>query len=232
MPEPRLLSELHEGVLTLTLNRPDKLNAIDHALASGLLHALEAASTDPAVRALHLRGMGRAFCAGRDVSAAPTEDDLRLVQGVATALVRNAKPVVAEVHGWTVGAGLEWMLCADIVVAAENTRFKLPEASLGVFVTGGLTVTLPAVAGLARAKAIALLGEEFGARQALEWGLVWKLVDDAERGEASRRTARALAALEPRVVAQFKRVFNLLGLEAFDRAVIEESATQRQLAQG
>ena len=68
-----------------------------------------------------------------------------LVQGVASAIVRNPKPVIAEVHGWTVGAGLEWMLDADITIAADTTCFKLPEASLGVFVTGGLSATLPAM---------------------------------------------------------------------------------------
>ena len=112
-----------------------------------MLDAIAAAGSDEAVRVLLLRGAGRAFCAGRDVGAPPTEQDLQLVQAVAAALVALPKPVVAAVHGWTLGAGLEWMLDADIVVAAESSRFKLPEASLGVFVTGGLTATLPASAG-------------------------------------------------------------------------------------
>jgi 2-(1,2-epoxy-1,2-dihydrophenyl)acetyl-CoA isomerase len=92
------------------------------------------------------------------------------VQAVAAALVSLPKPVVAAVHGWTLGAGLEWMLDADVVIAAKSSRFRLPEASLGVFVTGGLTATLPAFAGLARAKGLMLLGEEFGAAEAHAWG--------------------------------------------------------------
>lgn len=229
MPEPKLLSDTRDGVLTLTLNRPDKLNAIDNELAGRLLAALEAGGADTAVCALRLRGNGRAFCAGRDVSAAPTEKDLVLVQAVARAIVRCPKPVLAEVHGWTVGAGLEWMLDADIVVAAESTRFRLPEASIGVFVTGGLTATLPAAVGLARAKALTMLGEEFSARQALDWGMVCKVVADQDLDDASWRVAATLASLAPAVVAQFKRVFNLLGLEAFDRAIEEENTTQRLL---
>jgi 2-(1,2-epoxy-1,2-dihydrophenyl)acetyl-CoA isomerase len=230
MPEPKLLTDARDGILTLTLNRPDKLNAIDNELATDLLGALEAAAANEAVRAIRLRGNGRAFCAGRDVSAAPTEDDLVLVQAVAGAIVRNPKPVVAEVHGWTVGAGLEWMLDADIVVAADNARFKLPEASLGVFVTGGLTATLPAIAGLSRAKALTFLGEEFSAGQALEWGLVWKVVAHEDVQDASWSLAATLAKLAPNVAAQYKRVFNLIGLQAFDQAVAQENQTQRLLS--
>jgi len=228
-PSPKLLQQLDEGVLTLTLNRPDKLNAIDNELAGALLQALEKAAEDPGVRSIRLRGEGRAFCAGRDVSAPPTEQDLVLVQAVASAIVHSPRPVVAEVHGWTVGAGLEWMLDADVVVAAENTRFKLPEASLGVFVTGGLTATLPALAGLARAKALMLLGEEFNAVQAQAWGLIWQVAPAPALPALGLQIARRLADLKPEVAASFKRVLNQIGLPDFDRAVTEESRAQRLL---
>ncbi|HEY9094977.1 MAG TPA: enoyl-CoA hydratase-related protein, partial [Hydrogenophaga sp.] len=172
-----VISELREGVMTLTLNRPDKLNAINNALAQDLLGALGAAAGDSSVRVVRLRGAGRAFCAGRDVGAPPTDRDLELVQAVAQAIVRLPQPVVAEVHGWTLGAGLEWMLDADLVVAGRSARFRLPEASLGVFVTGGLSATLQAMVGLARARALLLLGEAFDAQQALDWGLVYRVVE-------------------------------------------------------
>jgi len=229
MSETKLLTDSRDGVLTLTLNRPEKLNAIDNDLSRSLLQALEAGAVDGDVRVIRLRGNGRAFCAGRDVSAAPTEDDLVLVQAVAKAIVRNPKLVLAEVHGWTVGAGFEWMLDADVVVAAQGTRFKLPEASLGVFVTGGLSATLAATIGLSRAKALTLIGEVFTADQALAWGLVWKVVEDSGLEEASWNAAAKLATLNPLVAAQFKRVFNLLGLATFDRAVEEENMAQRLL---
>jgi 2-(1,2-epoxy-1,2-dihydrophenyl)acetyl-CoA isomerase len=229
MSETKLLTDSRDGVLTLTLNRPEKLNAIDNELSRSLLQALEAGAVDEDVRVIRLRGNGRAFCAGRDVSTSPTEDDLVLVQAVAKSIVRNPKLVLAEVHGWTVGAGFEWMLDADVVVAAESTRFKLPEASLGVFVTGGLSATLGATIGLARAKALTLFGEVFTADQALAWGLVWKVVGDSGLEEASWNAAVELATLRPLVAAQFKRVFNLLGLATFDRAVEEENRAQRVL---
>jgi 2-(1,2-epoxy-1,2-dihydrophenyl)acetyl-CoA isomerase len=228
----KLLTHTDEGVLTLTLNRPDKLNAIDNELADALLRALDAARDDALVRVIRLRGAGRAFCAGRDVSAAPTEQDLVLAQSVSQALVSHPRPVLAEVHGWTVGAGFEWMLNADVVVAAEGTRFKLPEAALGVFVTGGLSATLPAMAGLARAKALTLLGDEFSARQARDWGLIWQVVPDAALQASGLQTAQRLAALKPDVAAQFKRVLNQIGLAGFDQAVAEECRTQRLLQTG
>ena len=229
MSETKLLTDSRDGVLTLTLNRPGKLNAIDNELSRRLLQALEAGAVDEDVRVIRLRGNGRAFCAGRDVSASPTEDDLVLVQAVATSIVRNPKLILAEVHGWTVGAGFEWTLDADVVVAAESTRFKLPEASLGVFVTGGLSATLAATIGLARAKALTLFGEELTAHQAFAWGLVWKVVGDSGLDEASWSAAVKLATLKPLVASQFKRVFNLLGLATFDRAVEEENMAQRLL---
>ncbi|MBS0339425.1 MAG: enoyl-CoA hydratase/isomerase family protein [Proteobacteria bacterium] len=215
--------------MTLTLNRPGKLNAIDNPLAQALLDALDAAAADAGVRAVLVRGNGKAFCAGRDVSAAPTERDLELVQAVANSLVRLDKPVLFAVHGWTIGGGLEWMLNADIAIAASTSRFRFPEASLGVFVTGGLSATLPAYAGLARAKALTLLGEEFSAEQACDWGLVWKVVAPEELEAVSTELAHRLATLQPAVARHFKRVFNQVGLASFDTAQRLETEAQQSL---
>lgn len=229
MPATPLLLDRDGGVLTLTLNRPDKLNAIDNPLADALLDALRSAAADPAVRAIRLRGHGRAFCAGRDVSAPPTERDLELVQAVARAIVTHRCPVIVAVHGWTVGAGFEWMMNADVVVAANDTRFKLPEASLGVFVTGGLVATLPAAVGPMRAKALTLLGEAFDAQKALAWGLIYRCVPVDELDAVSLAAARQIAALAPEVASAFKRVLNQIGLEGFDRAIEAENNVQRSL---
>ena len=227
--KPLITQRSDDGVMTLTLNRPGKLNAIDNPLAQALLDALDAAAADAGVRAVLVRGNGKAFCAGRDVSAAPTERDLELVQAVANSLVRLDKPVLFAVHGWTIGGGLEWMLNADIAIAANSSRFRFPEASLGVFVTGGLSATLPAYAGLARAKALTLLGEEFSAEQAHDWGLVWKVVAPDELESVSAQLARRLAALQPAVARHFKRVFNQVGLASFDTAQRLETAAQQSL---
>jgi 2-(1,2-epoxy-1,2-dihydrophenyl)acetyl-CoA isomerase len=230
MTLPTLLQDQRDGILTLTLNRPDKLNAVDADLAQSLLQALQRAAADATVRVVVLRGQGRAFCAGRDVSRPPTDQDLVDVQAVSQVLVGMPQPVVAAVQGWTVGAGLEWMLDADVVIASSDARFKLPEASIGVFVTGGITATLPACAGLARAKALMLLGETFTAAEAQAWGLVWRLVEPSALDDEVARVAGALAALRPEVVSRFKRVLNDVGLASFSRAVALECDAQRSLA--
>jgi len=225
-----LRSELNEGVLTLRLDRPKRLNAIDEPTAEALLVALRRAAEAVEVRVVVLRGSGRAFSAGRDVSAAPTDTILALVQDVARAIVALPKPVVVAVHGWVVGAGVEWMLAADIVVAARGARFKLPEIGLGVFVTGGITATLPRYAGLARAKGLLLLGEEFSAADALLWGLVWSVVDEAALDGEVVRVAQRLAGFEPHAVARFKRVLNELNLDRFEVALRTEARMQTELA--
>jgi 2-(1,2-epoxy-1,2-dihydrophenyl)acetyl-CoA isomerase len=230
MAASKLIMGVQDGVLTLSLNRPEKLNAIDNDLARDLLSALATASSDPSVRVVVVNGNGKAFCAGRDISTAPTDEDLVLVQAVSMAIVDLTKPLIAAVHGWTVGAGLEWMLNADVVIAASSARFKLPEASIGVFVTGGLTATLPAYAGLARAKALMLLGEEFSPTQALDWGLLWRVVAPDQLDSETRRVARQIASLRPEVVSQYKRVLNAVGLPNFQRAIELESEAQRAIA--
>jgi len=229
MSNSKLLLERADAVLTLVLNRPDKLNAIDNELADQLLDGLSVAETDPEVRVVRVRGNGRAFCAGRDISSPPTDRDLELVQAVSHKIVAMPKPVVAAVHGWTVGAGLEWMMNADIVFAAQGSRFKLPEAQLGVFVTGGLMATLPATVGLHRAKALMLLGHEFNATQAVEWGIATASPTEDALDRTSLEACTRLAALNPSVAAEFKRVLNLVGLPAFEAAVLEECAVQRRL---
>ena len=224
-----LQTELAEGVLTLRLNRPERLNAIDEATAQALLDALRSAAASAEVRVIVLRGNGRAFCAGRDVSEAPTAAILALVQDVSRAIVGSTRPVVAAVHGWAVGAGVEWMLDADIVIAARGARFKLPEIGLGVFVTGGITHTLAAYAGLARAKELLLLGEEFSATDAERWGLIASVVDDDRLDAETARVAARLAGFEPAVVGRFKRVLNAMNLEGFEEALAAEARMQMEL---
>ena len=224
-----LQSEQIGHILTLRLNRPERLNAINEATARELLTGLTEAERSPDVHVIVLRGNGRAFCAGRDVSEPPTPEILTLVQDVSKAMVRCSKPIVVAVHGWVVGAGVEWMLDGDIVVAARSARLKLPEAGIGVFVTGGVSATLPAMAGMARAKGAMLLGEEFSAADAERWGLIWKVADDDALDAEILRIAQRLAALKPDVVRRFKRVLNEIGLERFDRAIALETQMQTEL---
>jgi 2-(1,2-epoxy-1,2-dihydrophenyl)acetyl-CoA isomerase len=168
-----------EGVLELRLNRPQRLNALTLALAKELLAAIRAADADPAVRVIVLRGEGeRGFCAGKDRDDPATSEFVEVLQGIGAALIGTAKPVVASVQGWAVGAGLEILLACDIVLARRDAQFMLPEINVGLFGTGGVLALLPRAVGLAKAKGALMLGQAISAEQAERWGLIWALVDD------------------------------------------------------
>lgn len=199
-----------EGVLVLRLNRPQRLNALTLALTNELVAALLAADADPEVRVIVLQGEGRAFTAGKDRDDPATPEFVHALQQLACTLMDCPKPVVAAVQGRAVGAGVEILLNCDIVVAARDAKFMLPEVNVGLFGTGGVLALLPRAIGLARAKGALLLGQEFSAEQAERWGLVWTLADDA--GVQALAIARQLAGSDPRILAEIKQ---LLHREAF-----------------
>ena len=195
-----------EGVLQLRLNRPERLNALTAALAKELLDAVLAANADTEVRAILLSGEGRAFCAGKDLDEPAGVGLMELLQQLASALMDSPKPVLAAVQGWAVGAGLELLLNCDIVVAAPDARFKLPEVSVGLFGTGGVLALLPRKIGLARAKGALMLGEEFSATQAEQWGLIWSVSHDAQ--QEAQRLATQLAVASPAILGQIKALLH------------------------
>jgi enoyl-CoA hydratase/carnithine racemase len=209
-----LSQDAGEGVRLITLNRPQRLNAILPELLEDLLAALDAAARDEAVRALLLTGAGRAFCAGDDLKdfaaqvgdAAGTRAYVERIQDVTRALALGDKPVVGAIRGWAVGGGLEWVINCDLAIAAEGTRFFFPEVSWGLFVTGGVTSQLPRLVGLRKARELILFGERFDAAQALDWGLLWQVVPDAELMAAALAAARRIAALPPGPVRALKRI--------------------------
>ncbi|MFI4988788.1 MAG: enoyl-CoA hydratase/isomerase family protein, partial [Alphaproteobacteria bacterium] len=211
-----VLSECRDGVATITLNRPARLNAINPALVSGLAAALRAADEDAAVRAVVLRGAGRAFCAGDDLKEfaeqhrSPEEARayVEQIQAVTRAISLGNKMVVGAIHGWAVGGGLEWVINCDLAIMAEGTRCFFPEIGLGVFVTGGVTTLLPKLVGLGKARELILFGERFDARAALAMGIAWKVVPEASLFAVAEETARRIASLPPKQVSDLKRVLN------------------------
>ena len=211
-----VLSELDGGVRTVTLNRPRRLNAINHALIADLATALEGANRDPATRVILLRGAGRAFCAGDDLkefdeqTGAPAEVRrmVERLQHVTRLLVLGEKPVVGAIHGWAVGGGLEWAINCDLALWAEEARGFFPELSLGLFVTGGVTTLLPRLVGLQKTRELILFGEKFDGRAAAEMGIAWKAVPEADLFATAAETARRVAALPGARVRDLKRVVN------------------------
>ncbi|HEY1917886.1 MAG TPA: GNAT family N-acetyltransferase [Streptosporangiaceae bacterium] len=191
--------ELEESVARIYLNRPHRLNAVVPELTAGLVAALHRAERDGA-RVAVLAGRGRAFCAGHDLKEpVPPETVLATrrrvdgIQEVTRAIRRFAGPVVAAVHGYALGAGCEFALGCDLVVAAQDAQFGFPEVSVGLSVTGGISRLLPLLVGPVRAKELLLLGERFGADRALELGLVNRVAPAGEHEQVAGEIAARLA---------------------------------------
>jgi enoyl-CoA hydratase/carnithine racemase len=209
-----LTEEPGDGVRVVTLNRPQRLNAITPELLEDLIAALQAADSDPAIRAIVLTGTGRAFCAGDDLKEfgsqskdeATTRAYIERIQDVTRTILLGDTPVIGAIRGWAVGGGLEWVVNCDFTIAAEGTRFFFPETSLGVFVTGGVTELLPRLVGLQRARALIMLSERFDAAQAQEWGLILKVVPDVDLMTEALALARRIAALPTGPVRALRRI--------------------------
>ena len=203
-----ILTHTDEGVLEIRLNRPDKLNALTLAMAREILACMNDGLHDAQVRAILLRGEGRAFCAGKDRDDPPASAFVTVLQDLARALMNTAKPVVAAVHGWVIGAGLELMLNSDIAIAAHSARFMLPEVNVGLFGTGAVASLLPRSVGLQKAKGMLMLGSEVSAADAERWGLIWAVTDDEHLVAEARRLAKQLAASAPSVLGAMKALLH------------------------
>lgn len=212
-PQAVLLDERSEGVATLTLNRPDALNALNAELRGELLAALNQARRDDSVRSVVLTGAGRGFCAGADLRGGSDEREYRrvlaaeynpLIQAIRTL----AKPVVASVNGVAAGAGMSLALAADIVVASAEARFVPAFNRIGLVPDSGLTRTLVRALGRHRAMEILLGEREVSAAEAHESGLVAAVVTAERLPEATRELAQRLAAGPTRAIGLTKRLVN------------------------
>ena len=198
-----VLVSLEAGVLRVTLNRPEKLNALNPEMHQLVRRALERALDEVEVRVVLLTGAGRGFCAGqdlseRDVSPGAAAIDLSVSLGshynpIVRRLRELPKPVVCAVNGVAAGAGANLALACDIVIAARSASFVQSFARIGLVPDSGGTWFLPRLVGAARAMGLALLGEKLTAEQAVEWGLIWKVFDDAKLMDESLQLARTLA---------------------------------------
>ncbi|MEL0553118.1 2-(1,2-epoxy-1,2-dihydrophenyl)acetyl-CoA isomerase PaaG [Raoultella lignicola] len=198
-----ILSEVEQGVMTITLNRPDRLNSFNDLMHQQLATCLTQAERDDAVRCLLITGAGRGFCAGQDLNdrnvdpSGPAPDLGLSVERFYNPLVRRLaalpKPVIAAVNGVAAGAGATLALGCDLVLAARSANFVMAFSKLGLVPDCGGSWFLPRVAGRARAMGLALLGEKLSAEQAEQWGMIWQLVEDAELADTSRQLARHLA---------------------------------------
>ena len=228
------------GVATITLNRPEALNAWTRALGEELHAALQSAGQNPEARAIVLTGAGRAFSSGADLRTGFQLDEdgrpdvltpLREVFNPLILLVRALpKPVIAAVNGPAAGIGCSLALAADLVVAAESAYFLLAFANIGLTLDGGASAFLAARLGHARAFELAFLGERLPAPRALEWGLINRVVPDSQLEAEAGALAAQLAAGPPGSYASIKQTINDRLYPGLERLLDDEAVLQQERA--
>jgi 2-oxoglutaroyl-CoA hydrolase len=199
------------GVATITLDVPGKLNRVSMAARDGLRTAFEELGADDGVRVVVLAGAGdRAFTAGGDIPGfmERSPEELSRLHWNVAAPERCPKPVIARLHGYAFGVGLELALACDFRVAADDVQLALPEITLGMIPGSGGTQRLVRLVGLARAKDMVLRGRRVGAEEALSWGLVTQVVPRQRLDEATAALAAELAGAAPLAVRVAKRVLD------------------------
>jgi enoyl-CoA hydratase len=219
-----------EGVATITLNEPERRNAITVDLAHELSSTLTELDANPSIRAIVVTGAGDAFCAGADRAALASADELTLRQIYQSFLaVGTVKvPTIAAVNGPAVGAGLNLALACDIRVAGESAIFDTRFLALGVHCGGGASWMLNRAVGTAAASAMLVFGEPVDGSRAERMGLAWKCVPDDELAETAHAMATRVASFEPGVVALTKNTLRTAAGE-IDHQVIVELEVGRQV---
>ena len=199
-----------DGIAEIVLNRPRMLNAYDMEMRDQLYQVLAAIKEDPEVRVGILRGEGRAFCAGADLTefgTAPSQAIARQVRwerDLWGAFLGISKPLIAAIHGYCLGSGVEIALLCDLRLAASDALFGMPEVSLGMIPAAGGTQTMPRTLGIPRAMEMLLAKREVGAVEAYEIGLVTRVVDRSKLDIEAKALARHLAELSPRAVSALR----------------------------
>ena len=231
----------HDGLATITLNRPDRLNSFNVRMHEEVRAAFGMIEADDTVRAVLLTGAGRGFCAGQDlgdraVSAEDAAPDLgHSVETYYNPLIRRIAalpmPVVCAVNGVAAGAGANIALACDIVIAARSAKFIQSFANIGLIPDSGGTWILPRLIGQARAMGLALTGEPILAETAAEWGLIWKCVDDDALMTEATALATKLAAGPTRGLAETKKRIRAAWGNDLDTELDEERDAMRMLGQ-
>src|SRR6202167_1718293 len=238
-----LLFERRDSVAHVTLNRPDRLNALNRGMITDLSAAAAAIDADHGIRAVVLTASGRAFCSGADLMGDDLLGDPQRSRGenvgaglrehfnpMVDAWYQLRVPVVVAVNGVAAGAGVSLALVGDIVLAARSATFlQLFAPKLGLMPDLGSTFHLPRLVGTARAKGLALLGDALTAADAADWGLIWACVEDGSLAAQVESVARRLAAGPTQAFQRIKAVFNVELPRTLNEQMEIEAVAQAQL---
>lgn len=217
MDYAHLVLERREQVATITLNRPDAYNSLNLALGRELFHAVLEVDDDPGIRCIVITGAGRAFCAGGDVKdfadnldriGAHVKELTTYLHGTVSRLARSDKPVIMAINGVAAGGGFSFALTGDIVIAAESARFTMAYSKIAATPDGSSSYFLPRLVGLRRAMELYFTNRVLSAREAYEWGLVTRVVPDADLVPAVQGFARDLAQGPTKAFGGAKRLFH------------------------
>jgi len=221
------------GVGMLTLNRPEVINAFNTRMRDDLFAALDAVRDDPDVRAVLIRGAGeRGFCAGADLTefgSAPSQAVARQVRwerDLWGLFLSVPKPIVAALHGYVIGSGVEIACLCDLRIASEDAVFRMPETALGMIPAAGGSQTLPRAVGLGAAMMALLVNETISAERALSLGLVHRVVPRTALAAESERLARRAAEIPPQASAAIKRAVS----EGMDSTLAQGLELERRLS--
>jgi 2-(1,2-epoxy-1,2-dihydrophenyl)acetyl-CoA isomerase len=234
-----LLFEVKDGIAHIILNRPEAVNSINLEIARDLMHAMLSCDEDPTIRVVVISGKGRLFCAGGDLKTFGTQgkhlpyyikEVTTYLHSALSRLTRMDAIVMAAVHGFAAGAGMSLALACDIVIAAESARFNVAYTRVGLTPDGSLSYFLPRFIGLKRALELTLMNRTLSAQEALDWGLITRVVPDAELLAQANGIAIQLAAGAPKALGAAKRLMHSGWTETLETQMEDESRTIASMA--
>lgn len=237
MTDQTVLREQSAGILTLTLNRPEKLNAVTDPMLEALIEAFDFAANNEAVRVVILTGAGRGFCPGQDLASARARaeksgdaqygEHLRHTYNLLVMKMRSLpKPIIAAVNGPAAGAGMSLALACDLRIAAENTTFLQAFVKVGLIPDSGSTWLLPRLIGYTRALELMLTGRKINAQEALQLGIVNQVVIGDELLSTAHQLAEHFATAPTKAIGYIKQAVDYAANSTFEEALEYEAVIQ------
>lgn len=227
-----IITEQKDNVLIITLNRPDKFNSFNRDMALQLQTALDEAEKNKTIRCIVLTGNGKAFCAGQDLSEAIDPNGPGIEKIVAEhynpiilKIRAIEKPIIAAVNGVAAGAGANIALACDIVYAAESSSFIQAFSKIGLIPDSGGTFTLPRLVGLNLASALMITGDKLSAKDAQNFGMVYKVFADAELAEQTLASAKNIANMPTKAIGLTKQLLN----QSYNNTLQQQLHSEKQL---